>query len=110
MWFNPSELLENKTAPLAIFAIPAIFEGENSKTEGKNRKVAKIAEVDAAVVWIYETLHQPIPEISSPTTSEIRDPLDDRHFCYECNNLINKRCIVQRFRPVDDFPIFLLFF
>jgi hypothetical protein len=33
-----------------------------------------------------------------------RDPFDDRHFCHECNNLINKRCIVQRFRPLDDVP------
>jgi len=33
-----------------------------------------------------------------------RDAIDDRHNCHECRNLINCRCITQRFKPVDDIP------
>lgn len=33
-----------------------------------------------------------------------RDPFDDRHHCHECRNLINRRCVLQRFKPVDDIP------
>ena len=29
---------------------------------------------------------------------------DDRHYCHECRNLINHRCVVQRFKPTDDMP------
>jgi len=32
------------------------------------------------------------------------DPFDDRHYCLECQKLINGRCFAQRFRPVDDVP------
>jgi hypothetical protein len=32
------------------------------------------------------------------------DPFDDRHYCHECQCLINGRCITQRFRPFDDIP------
>jgi len=34
----------------------------------------------------------------------IRDLLDDRHLCHECNHLLKKRCLVQKFKPVDDIP------
>lgn len=29
---------------------------------------------------------------------------DDRHHCHECQNLINRHCIAQWFRPHDDIP------
>ncbi|MGZ8190733.1 MAG: hypothetical protein ACXWTS_05825 [Methylococcaceae bacterium] len=32
------------------------------------------------------------------------DPFNDRHYCHECQKLINSRCIAQRFRPLDDRP------
>jgi len=34
------------------------------------------------------------------------DPDDDRHYCRECRNLINRRCVASpnRCRPVDDIP------
>jgi hypothetical protein len=31
-------------------------------------------------------------------------PFDDRHYCHECANLIRQRCIVQKYRPLDDLP------
>jgi hypothetical protein len=43
MWFNPAELLENKTAPLAIPAISAIYETENHKETSQIARIAGIA-------------------------------------------------------------------
>ena len=34
--------------------------------------------------------------------SIIHDAFDDRHYCRECSNLSNRRCLVQNFRPFDD--------
>jgi hypothetical protein len=38
------------------------------------------------------------------SANDVPDPFDDRHYCHECQHLINGRCITQRFRPVDDVP------
>ena len=49
----------------------------------------------------------PVPPQKTETKTKneiITYSFDDRHYCHECSNLINKRCIVQRFRPVDDRP------
>lgn len=45
VWFDPGELLKNRTAPLATSATFATLEAENSKSEGQSRKVAEVAEV-----------------------------------------------------------------
>lgn len=42
--------------------------------------------------------------MQAQSTNDTRDPFDDRHYCHECQCLINGRCITQRFRPVDDVP------
>jgi hypothetical protein len=44
MWFDPGVILKNTHTPLATFATPATFWEKNSKTEGENRRIAKIAE------------------------------------------------------------------
>lgn len=31
-----------------------------------------------------------------------RDPFDDRRHCHECSHLSQKRCLAQKFKPVDD--------
>ena len=47
---------------------------------------------------------------ANDTDTDLKDGLkishdfDDRHYCHECRNLINHRCVVQRFKPTDDMP------
>ncbi|TAL44370.1 MAG: hypothetical protein EPN89_14120 [Methylovulum sp.] len=45
-----------------------------------------------------------IAELRAEQATNDADTFDDRHHCHECRNLINGRCITQRFRPVDDIP------
>jgi len=45
-----------------------------------------------------------IAELRTEQANNDADTFDDRHHCHECRNLINGRCITQRFRPVDDIP------
>lgn len=42
--------------------------------------------------------------MQAKSANDTRDPFDDRHYCHECQCLINGRCMTQRFRPVDDVP------
>ncbi len=45
-----------------------------------------------------------IAELRTEQANNDADTFDDRLYCHECRNLINGRCITQRFRPVDDIP------
>ncbi|MGZ4993541.1 MAG: hypothetical protein ACXV8P_02520 [Methylobacter sp.] len=46
----------------------------------------------------------PAELIQAQSINNASDQFDDRHYCRECQCLINGRCITQRFRPVDDMP------
>ena len=58
MWFNPSELSENKTVHLATSATSATlatFEDKSSKVAVESRKVAEVANIE------WEVLPEPAP-------------------------------------------------
>lgn len=67
---------------------PVKFDFETYKAaipEGKNRRIARIAGGHHEIM-------------------EMQNGFDDRHFCSECTHLIDRRCQVHKFRPVDDIP------
>jgi hypothetical protein len=54
---------------------------------------------------IIQALQQEQAANDTPTPAPV--PVDDdRHFCHECRNLINGRCVASmtRYSPVDDIP------
>jgi hypothetical protein len=86
-----------ETTP-AIFAIPAIRLGENSKNSG----IADPTDPNKAVLPDENSRNS---GIATHYTAK-HDIEDDRHYCCECQRLINGRCTASptRYRPVDTHP------
>jgi|APLak6261664116_1056043.scaffolds.fasta_scaffold08945_2 hypothetical protein len=86
----PVPPLENMREPLQATdygAVPLVPPVPSLKTKVKTKNEAELSEL-----------------IEKRAANDTRAPFDDRHYCHECQRLINGRCITQRFRPVDDRP------
>jgi hypothetical protein len=59
---------------------------------------------DRAVPWVPPVPSQKTKVKTETEISGLQSYPDDRHYCRECQKLINGRCIAQRFRPMDDIP------
>jgi hypothetical protein len=111
MWFNPSDFKKSTEDPMAISAIPAIDETQNSKTAKIATPSFVIPEIEhsriAGIASQSESTNAAISMIVSPPVGKIlpMPDKDDRHHCRECRHLSSAGyCIQQRWRPVDDLP------
>ncbi|MGZ5052330.1 MAG: hypothetical protein ACXWF8_06820 [Methylobacter sp.] len=98
----PLAVIQNY-APESSDADPKTMQGKWYTKSGNQAGNQEIAE-KKLVTTEQSRAEIPAELIKAQSISNTRAPFDDRHYCRECRRLINGRCVVERFRPVDDRP------